>query len=424
MRRSWGVILLGVAAWIFALNTGRSIAYTVAYLMTAVVVVSFLWAWTGINWVQVERHTRSRRTQVGQFAEEQFDVWNRSRFTKLWLEIRDLSDLPGHHTSRVVSMLGGRRSRRWLVRTLCQRRGRYTLGPMILASGDLLGLFRLERLVPATSSLVVYPATVDLPGFALPVGEITGGDAIRRRTYHVTTNVAGVRDYQPGDSFNRIHWPSTARTGRLIVKEFELDPTADVWVFLDMDQAVHVAAPWEPATIDLSEHPVLLQRGVPRVQLAPSTEEYGVAIAASIARHFLQHDRAVGFVTYAQSREIIQADRGDRQLHRILETLAVVESRGRMPFAQVLALEGQYLSRSTVIVAVTPSTSLEWVAVLRELGRRGTRSIAVLLAANTFGPAPAWRAVLLSLHSYNIPAHLVRRDDDLSTALAYPARLE
>jgi len=424
LRRSWGVILLGLAAWIFALNTGREIAYTVAYLITAVVIFSFVWAWSGVNWVQIRRYTRSLRSQVGRFVEEQFEVQNRSRFPKLWLEIRDLSDLPGHHTSRVISALGGHRRQRWLVRTLCRQRGRYTLGPMVLASGDPLGLFRMERVLPATSSLVIYPATVELPGFMLPVGEMPGGDAMRRRIHHVTTNVSGVRDYQPGDSFSRIHWPSTARTGRLIVKEFELDPTADVWIFLDMDQSVHVEAPWTPPTDNGFRQPFLLRREPTRLELIPSTEEYGVTAAASLARHFLRRNRAVGFITHAQTREVIQADRGERQLDRILETLAVVEAQGRMPFAQVIAMEGQHLNRSVTLIAITPSISPDWVIALRELGRRGVRSVAVLLAANTFGPAPSWHETLRLLYASNIPAYVVRRDDAIEAALTTPARLE
>jgi uncharacterized protein (DUF58 family) len=43
-----------------------------------------------------------------------------------------------------------------------------------------------------------------------------------------------VRDYEPGDSFSRIHWRSTARRDRLVVKEFELDPLADIWIVPDM----------------------------------------------------------------------------------------------------------------------------------------------------------------------------------------------
>jgi len=42
-----------------------------------------------------------------------------------------------------------------------------------------------------------------------------------------------VRPYAPGDSFNRIHWRSTARLGEIQVKEFDLEQTADVWLFVD-----------------------------------------------------------------------------------------------------------------------------------------------------------------------------------------------
>ena len=84
--------------------------------------------------------------------------------------------------------------------------------------------------------IIVYPPTVPIHRFATPIGTLSGGEAVRRRAHFVTTNAAGVRDYQPGDSFNRIHWRSSARRDRLMVKEFELDPLADVWIFLDLSQ--------------------------------------------------------------------------------------------------------------------------------------------------------------------------------------------
>ena len=52
--------------------------------------------------------------------------------------------------------------------------------------------------------MLVYPATLDLPGFMPPMGMLPGGDAMRRRTHYITPNVSTVRDYVPGDSFNRI----------------------------------------------------------------------------------------------------------------------------------------------------------------------------------------------------------------------------
>src|SRR5947207_1018192 len=81
------------------------------------------------------------------------------------------------------------------------------------------GLFQATRHISATSRVLIYPATVTVFDFAAPTGLLSGGDAQRQRAHFVTTNAAGVREYAPGDSFNRIHWPSTARKERLLVKE-------------------------------------------------------------------------------------------------------------------------------------------------------------------------------------------------------------
>ena len=418
MRRSWWFIVLWLASLAFALfgaERNSSVAWSVAYLMTGIVVISFLWSWFNVRWVRIGRYTRARRAQVGRVAEEQFEVINSGRLPKLWLEVRDYSDLPQHDASRVLSSIGPRRRRRWMVRTYCLRRGRFRLGPMTLTSSDPLGLFPRQRRLPATSAMIVYPATLDLPGFSPPIGMLPGGDAMRRRTHYVTTNVSTVRDYVPGDSFNRIHWRSTARTGRLIVKEFELDPTADVWIVLDLDQAVHTAAPWTPPALDFST--AVLRQERLTLQLPPSTIEYAVTAAASLARHFLLQDRSVGFIAHGSHRELIQADRGERQLTKILETLAVVNATGRIPFGRVLASEMEHLPRHTTLVAISPATDPQWVAAMRDIRRRGVHDLAVLLAANTFGDAPSYRDTLADLLASGIPTHLLTCGEDISVAL-------
>ena len=207
-------LLLGVAAaWVIALNTGRDLAFSLAYLLTGVLVISYLLAWNSVRGVVVRRGTRTRRSQVGQYAEEQFEVTNRSRWPKLWLELDDGSTLPWHQASRVINALRYNRTQRWVVRTLCTQRGRFQLGPVTLQSGDPLGIFQRETTLANGGYIVVYPATVELTSFEPSVSELSGGEARHRRTYQITTNVAGVREYATGDAFNRIHWPTTRACG-------------------------------------------------------------------------------------------------------------------------------------------------------------------------------------------------------------------
>jgi len=413
------VFLLGLACLIAALATGRDLFYNLTYLVAAILILSYLWTWTSIRWVHVTRYLWARKAEVGKTSEERFTVRNTGLLPKLWLEIRDHSDLPDHQASHVLNSFGARKERGWTVRTLCRQRGRFTLGPVTLTTSDPFGLFKMQRELPHTSSIVVYPAIVELAAFATPSGQLPGGDALRRRTHYVTTNVRGVRDYAPGDSFNRIHWPSTARRGQLIVKEFELDPMADVWLFLDMDRTIQAELEWEPV-LERRE-PALLWTKRPGLELAPSTEEYGVTVTASLAKHLIVRNRAVGMVSYAQQREVIPADRGERQLSKILETLAVIKSAGRIPLAQVLAAEGLHLVRGTTAIVVTSSPDKNWVIASRHLEQRGLSVIAVLIAPDSFGGEWTMEEVIAELAAGGTSTYIVREGDDLAVDLSQRA---
>ena len=420
MTRSRIVLILWIVIGAAAIGSGRVLLYNLWYLLTALIVFSFIWAWAGVRWMDVERQTRTTRSQVGRMAEERLIVRNQARIPKLWVEVRDESTLPNHRVSRVISPLGGRRSYAWSIQTRCVERGRFTLGPLTLASGDPFGLFQRTRKLqePGEVGILVYPPTVDIPAFAPLVGVLTGGDTMRRRTPYVTTNVAGVRDYAPGDSFSRIHWASTARTGRLISKEFELDPTADVWLLWDLERGAQLELLWSEQPIQ--SRPRLPWEVASEQSLAPSTTEYGAAIIASLAKHFVERDRGVGFIGYSRHREVIPADRGERQLTKILETLSVIRADGHIPLAEIVAAEGAHLSRNTTVVILTPTDQRYWIAAARNLAQRGINVVAVVLEAYSFGHPVGNEELLTELTISGISTYLVREGDDLAQSLSRP----
>ena len=424
--RRYVVLLLLVASLVGALVTGRSLFFNLFYVWLVLVVIAAVWTWTSLGKVRLTRHTHTLRAQTGQLFEERLVVHNDSRLPKLWLEVRDHSDLPGHEASLVVVSLDAGQERAWIVRTLCLRRGRFRLGPLTLTSGDPVGLFQASRNIVQTASVVVYPLTVNLLNFSLPVGLLTGGDALRRRTHYVTANAATVRDYAPGDALNRIHWRSTARRDRLMVKEFELDPQADVWLFLDGDGAAQAARPAPQPVFKVSDQ---WWEALGELQhasvLPPSTEEYAVSAAASLAQYFIRRDRAVGLVAFGKTREVIQPDRGERQLTRLLETLAVFQAKGRVPLGEALVLEGSYLPRGTTTILITASRDLRWVVEIQALKRRGLRVVTVVLDPSTFSESsarvPSNAHLADTLWAMNIPTYRVKDGDDLAVALARAA---
>ncbi|MAT97403.1 MAG: DUF58 domain-containing protein [Anaerolineaceae bacterium] len=418
-QRRTAVILLAIVALIGGLITGREILFNLAYLLGLLLIISFAWAWANINWVHLSRVTRTRRAQVGRPLEERFTVRNTSRIPKLWLEVRDFATLPSHFSSHVVNGLGGNATHSWRVTTICRQRGRYQLGPIRLKTSDPFGLFPMQRDLVPTTNVVIYPLTFEIQQFALPLGVLPGGDALRRRTHYVTTNASGVRDYAPGDSFSRIHWRSTARRDRLIVKEFELDPLADIWIVPDMAVYGHIAprqdafAP-QPGYSSLPEWMRLEEFTLPA-----TTEEYTVTVAASLAQYFLRHDRAVGMLGYGQTNEILQADRGERQMNRVLETLSVLRAEGEVPIQDVLHAESHLFPRGTTIIVVTPSTRENWPTAARQLARRGLRVVTVLINPESFGGSRSTDTVYSMLQASGMVAYVVNNGDDLTAVLSH-----
>ena len=421
-QRRTGIIILGIISLIGGLATGRDIFFNITYLLGLLLILSLFWAWSNINWLHLSRVTRTRRTQVGHPLEERFTIRNTSILPKLWVEIRDFSNLPTHFSSKVVNGIGSRASFTWRVNTICQHRGRYRLGPIQLSTSDPFGLFPMKRDLTPTANVIVYPLTYDIHQFALPIGVLPGGDALRRRTHYITTNAAGVRDYAPGDSFSRIHWPSTARRDRLVVKEFELDPLADIWLVVDMAIFSHVSASQEPKpaskTVKPGELPAWLRWKEEEYRLPDATEEYSVTIAASLAQFFLRNDRAVGLLAYGQTHEFIQPDRGQRQSNRILETLAVLRAEGQVAIQDVLEAESKVFPRGTTVIVISPSSREELATSMRQLARRGLRLVTILVDPESFGGQNSAAPLADHLRAGAISTYLIRCGDDLTMAFS------
>lgn len=414
------LIAAGIA-WILAFKTGENLAFSMAYLLSGIFGLSYLWARSSTRAVHIQRFTRSRRSQVGQFAEEHFEVSNRGWLPKLWLEIEDFSSLPWHReASRVVNALGRGRSYRWQVRTLCTQRGRFRLGPMLLHSSDPLGIFNVEQELPNSTYIVVFPQTVDLPSFSPSISDMAGGEAQHRRTYEVTTNAAGVRDYTPGDGLNRIHWPTTARMRRLMTKEFDLDPTADIWIYLDLNRRAEFAAPWTPTPPAIGLFAMGRRRAPIESQydLPPVTTEYSVTTAASLARYFLMRSRSVGMSSWGRTREYLQVDRGERQLNKMLEALAVVEAKGEFPFAHLIATDGMRLNRNDTVLAISADPNPEWAQALQLIQRRGINSTAIIIDGSTFGSRANYVPLMAGLEAAGIVSYRIVRGMPIDAALA------
>ncbi len=352
-------LILGGIVVVAALSTGYNFLYYVVYLGVLVLGGSYLVTREGLTDLEAGYAVSQLQAHVGERLQATYTLRNTSRIPKLWLEVHNPTTLPIPLPGRALS-LGPRRERSWVARVPLMRRGHFRIDPLQVRTGDPFGFFEAHASVGHGITIVVHPRVEPIPHWRLQAVNLEGSRSAPVRTQQMTPLATSVRPYAPGDSFNRIHWPSTARTGEIQVKEFDLEQTADVWIYLDLD------------------------RGVQRGSGDDGTVEVGVRVAAAIADRAISENRAVGLTTTGAHHTQLQPDRGPRQRQKILNLLAAVEGDGGTPLVEALVVGLPLLRRGMSLLVVTPSTDAGWVRPLASLRPRGVGCQALLLDPQAF----------------------------------------
>jgi uncharacterized protein (DUF58 family) len=359
MIRRLQLLVIAAAVIVAAFSTGLPFLFYLVYLGVLVVGGSYVLTRLALVDLEAGYAVSQLSGHVGDQIRVTYTIRNTGLLPKPWLEVHNPSTLPGGLVGRAVS-LPSRGERSWQLRVPLPRRGAFRIDPLLVRSGDPFGFFEATAAVGQGVTLIVYPRVEALPYWKLPTALVEGRHAHLERTLQTTPHATTVRPWAPGDAFNRIHWRSTARQGEIQVKEFDLEQTADAWIFLDLDARVHAGEGDE------------------------STLEVAVRAAAAIADRALLENRAVGITTTGMRRGVIPADRGSRQNLKIMQLLAAVEADGTTPLAEALVHDLPRLRRGMTAVVITPSVDVSWVRPLASLRPRGVASAVVTLDAPSY----------------------------------------
>lgn len=389
------MVLLAVVIFL-AFASGEAVLYRLSYFLALVLVGSY--AWTRLNlwrldmWVEEQ----SSVAQVGDTLEGSIYVRNGSFLPVSWVEIVQVSDMPGDVCGG-ATQLPPRGWEAWRTERFCHARGVYTIGPLVARSSDPLGLFRIEKNQGDPIKVIIYPPVLELPYSRLPVAGLSGEERVLHRPQARTAQASTVREYSHNDSLSRIHWPSTAKWGQLMCKEFDSGGYGDVWVVLDLEREIQGSTGME------------------------KTDEYAVGAAASLAHLALTEERSVGLIAYGDQEYVLPLGTGSKQMSRVLETLTVSRTEGDIPLSNVLCQNAVRFGRLASLLVVTSSTDVEWVAILQNLSYRGLRIMVVLVDPASFGGDESCYQVVTRLVSTGIPVYVIRRGDLLPLALSRPA---
>ena len=369
-RRGWGV---AVGAFVLA-AAGRLLGIYELFVLAAGIVGVLAVGAVAVVLRPVEldatRVLRPTRVHAGGDSRVGLTVRNRGRRPSPVVTVRD-SLTPSSLSARRRAegrpawpeRSGGRRQAKFLVAPLApgqedhasyrlpaERRGTFSVGPLEAELTDAFGLWSRVTTVAPVVELTVYPAIEPLAPLPHTRGDDPTAGAPRPTAVGSSgQDLYGLRPYQVGDDLRRVHWPSTARTGELMVRQLELPWQGRATVLLDVRAPLH----------------------------DDTTFEAAVAAAASIVAASWRAGALLRLTTTAGADSGFAA--GHAHFDAVMEHLAVIEASARDGLNAVvsgLRRVGNGGALAVVTTTRAPAADLERVAGLQ--GRFDNLTMVVL----------------------------------------------
>lgn len=414
------MLAMGPALLLVSLVVPYRWLYFLVYSYVLLALVCYIWVRVQAPRIALTRHLQDDWAQVGDELKEHWTLINDSWLPLLWLELDDASEVPGYSARRVAAC-GISESQQWYTSAICVRRGLYSLGPLRLRLSDPFGVFEARWLDSNTRRIAIYPPLVRLPPFSIPQGQRGGLARADLLQQFATPSVAGLREYRPGDVPSHIHWPTVARKGILMVKEFDQERAGAVWIVLDLcresyeaDRRLKTEDRGRASTTDTLRSSAFGLPSNPALELS-------VVLAASLAAQLLGEGRSVGLLADDGRARVIAPGQGPRQLWQIMGALVDVQAIGSDALDVVLRRwrqgREQASARNAALTLVTPDLGGTWLSALAEAAPRGG-ALALLIgaadSATSSAPAGARTDQLRSgLAALGVTTHMFSSDTEL-----------
>ena len=370
-----------------SLVTGYRPFYFLLYFVLVLLAFSYLWTWLQTRGLEVRVESLSTRPQVGHALNLRITVREKLGIPRLALKFKLLAG-PVREEGLLLN-IRPRASSQWMVSSHHHRRGINVIGSLLVTATDPLGLATLSRQVGDPHTITAHPRVIPL-SWGISTSAAAPGDTGGTNLIHGSSASAfRVREHQPSDSLNRIHWPSTAKANRLMSKEFDSGGHTEVWLFLDLQGSEQSGSGLE------------------------STEEYGVTIAASLAKSLVESGQRVGVAAQGDKLLNISPNRDIDHLWNILTSLALIKAQGSVPLPTLMVKESLSIPHGSLAVVIAPGPMRSGTTIFQFMYRRGVTVVPVLLESGSFQDEPVGKRT-----SVLGEGHVIRRGDHLPHTLA------
>jgi uncharacterized protein (DUF58 family) len=228
------VVAVGVLLWIAARVVGSQDLHIVAVGVTILPLIAWVFVRLNRHNLEMTRRLSATKVPLGQRVTVDLEVENHSGVATSFLLLEDLLPVSLGRPARIVlTGIPARTSQRVTYSLTCRNRGRFHIGPVSIAASDPFALTRVRVDFRHRDELVVFPEIERLgSGLPSPFG-IGAGTSSSHHVFRTGDDFYTMREYQIGDDLRRIHWPSVARRGRLMIRQDETARRSRAALFLD-----------------------------------------------------------------------------------------------------------------------------------------------------------------------------------------------
>ncbi|TFG05963.1 MAG: DUF58 domain-containing protein [Promethearchaeota archaeon] len=286
----------------------------VAMLFMAVVGIPAFQGSVQMKDIEVNRVLDKDKSFVDDFIHIKIQVRNNGSRRIDFLEIVDI--FPGDGSfklilgdNRIGTRIDSRSTMTFSYILQCKQRGEYRLGPCRLVLKDRSGFIFEEKELEEFTTLLVYPTYEDvrrLKSFASRRREGMVFGSHRTRQKGMGSEFYGIRSYSTDDEFRRIDWKASARSGKLMIREYESEKNIRVMIFLDASSSMVSGSKFD------------------------NKLEYSIRAALLLAHLALERHDHVGLIVFSDRLHYyIEPRSSEGQKWRMLEVLARVEGSGK-----------------------------------------------------------------------------------------------
>jgi uncharacterized protein (DUF58 family) len=234
-----------------------------------------------------------------------------------------------------------------------KKRGTYLLKDLNISIGDALGFYTSDAETKDYIELLVYPKPADLSKLGINTTSLYGERVIRRWIYNDPLYVRGIREYNIEDRMKDIHWKSSLKMNKLMVKDY--DYTSDLEVVLILD----------------------VQCGEPFYgSINSSVIEIGASLCAALAQHCIREGTPVGMWTNSQVIYYSDDYKGEIQpslnsLKVIMELCARIDYTPSKSFDEYILEKSKHFNKNTTYIILSSFLNENSVQMLSRLRRSG-----------------------------------------------------